>query len=55
MKSNNNISRICRSCLEMLHQSPVSDTSLNSSSISNAESALEENDAVTSVGQSLIT
>ena len=55
MKSNNNISRICGSCLELLHQFRFADTSLNSSSISNAESALEENNTATSVGQSLIT
>ena len=49
MKSTKNISRICRSCLELLHQFPFSDTTLNSSSISNAESASEENDTKTTV------
>ena len=49
MKSTNNISRTCRSCLELLHQLPFANASLNSSGISNAESISEENDTVTSV------
>lgn len=48
MKSTNS-SRISRSCLKLLHQFPFAYASLNSSSISNVESALEENDTVTSV------
>ena len=49
MKSTNNISRTCRSCLELLHQLPFVNASSNSSGISNAESISEENDTVTSV------
>ena len=49
MKSTNNISRTCRSCLDLLHQLPFATASLNSSGISSAESTSEENDTVTSV------
>lgn len=49
MKSTDNTSRISRSCLKLLHQFPFAYASLNSSGISNVESALEENDTVTSV------
>lgn len=46
MMSTNNNSKTCRSCLELLHQLPFANTSLNSSGVSNAESTSEENDTV---------
>lgn len=49
MMSTNNNSKTCRSCLELLHQLPFANTSLNSSGVSNAESTSEENDTVISV------
>ena len=49
MKSTNSISRTCRSCLELLHQLPFANASLNSSGIFSAESTSAENDTVTSV------